>query len=218
MIDAVRSFLAEGSNSNLVPLAQNCYICVHNFLSRAFPNWSQIVRLGEVCINQGLRLLNTVKDPIVNVIMQNYEISKALTQIATKSGTTLVAKYAAKKIAAKSTTHTIVAQSVKKGGVSVTKVAVTQGAKQGVKQGVKAAVKAANVIGVAADVTQAGLEYCGYESAGKKVGIAGNVVSGAIFGATVGGPPGAAVGLFLGFMIWGAGEVVGNYFDRAFQS
>lgn len=214
MIDAVRSFLPGGSNSNLLPLAQDCYTRVHNFLSQFCHDWPEIVRLGKVCINQGLRLLNTVKDSVVKVIMQNCEISKALTQIATKSGTTLAARYATKKIAAKSTTHAIVAQSAKKGGVSVTKVAITQGA----KQGAKTAVKAANVIGVAADITQAGLEYCGYENAGKKVGMTGNIASGAIFGATVGGPPGAAIGAFGGFLIWGAGEVVGDIIDKAFQS
>ena len=48
------------------------------------------------------------------------------------------------------------------------------------------------------------------------MGVAGNIVSGAMVGGAVGGPAGAAVGALLGLGVWGVGEVTGRLVDRAF--
>ena len=84
------------------------------------------------------------------------------------------------------------------------------------KQGVKSVANTATGIGLAADLAQAGLEYYGYEKTGKTVGVTGNIASGALIGAGIGGPPGAAIGALGGFIIWGAGEVVGKVIDKSF--
>lgn len=69
-------------------------------------------------------------------------------------------------------------------------------------------------MGIAADVAQAGLELVGQEEAGKAVGIGGNMVSGAMMGGAIGGPPGAVIGAGLGFALWATGEVAGGVTGR----
>uniref|UniRef100_A0A1X7V9P0 Uncharacterized protein n=1 Tax=Amphimedon queenslandica TaxID=400682 RepID=A0A1X7V9P0_AMPQE len=69
-------------------------------------------------------------------------------------------------------------------------------------------------IGLAADVAQAGLEHYGYKEAEKVVGASGNVASGAIYGAALGGPVGAGVSALVGFGLWGAGEIVFMLFEQ----
>ena len=97
-----------------------------------------------------------------------------------------------------------------------TKQAIKQGSKVTASQGIKSVIKsAATPLSIGADLAQAGLEFAGYNEAGKKVGVYGNVVAGAIVGSTF-GLPGAALGALGGFVIWGAGEVVGGLVDRAF--
>ena len=100
------------------------------------------------------------------------------------------------------------------------KVGVRQGAKQVAKEGAKTTatglVKAVNPVGIGADIAQAGLEYMGMEEVGKAVGMAGNIAAGAMLG-SVGGPPGAVVGALGGFLVWGAGEVVGSVIDYAYS-
>ena len=75
---------------------------------------------------------------------------------------------------------------------------------------------AGNPVGIVADVAQAGFELAGYEKVGKQVGKGGNVISGAVIGAAVAGPPGAVLGAAGGFIIWGIGEVVGGVVDHYF--
>ena len=62
---------------------------------------------------------------------------------------------------------------------------------------------------------QARLEWAGHKDVGKAVGVTGNIAAGALMGAPF-GRPGLALGALGGFMMWGAGEVVGGLVDRAF--
>ena len=131
-------------------------------------------------------------------------------------------------MAIKATRGTVVTAFVKAGVRQGAKQVAKQGAKQVAKQGAKEAakqgaktvatglVKAVNPVGIGADLAQLGLEYVGMEEIGKKVGMAGNIAAGAMLG-SVGGPPGAVVGALGGFLMWGAGEVVGKTIDYAFS-
>ena len=87
--------------------------------------------------------------------------------------------------------------------------------KQSTKVASKSLVKVANPLGIGADVVQAGFEMAGMEETGKKVGKYGNIASGVMVGAAVGGPPGAVIGAAGGFVLWGAGEVAGSLMGRA---
>ena len=88
--------------------------------------------------------------------------------------------------------------------------------KTAAKVGTKSVIKTAAGIGLISDVAQGGLEYAGYKEAGKAVGISGNIVSGAMMGGVVAGPPGAAVGALAGFGMWVAGEATGAVVDWMF--
>lgn len=105
----------------------------------------------------------------------------------------------------------VVAQGGKRLASEGTKQVVTQG----LKQGMKSAATAATGVGLVADLAQAGLEYYGYKKEGKAVGATGNMASGALLGAAIGGPPGAVIGAFGGFLIWGTGEVIGKVIDNS---
>ncbi|XP_019860753.1 PREDICTED: uncharacterized protein LOC109589072 isoform X1 [Amphimedon queenslandica] len=138
-----------------------------------------------------------------------------------------VAKAAASRGAKRATKH-VVTQGTKRLVTQGSKKVVAQGGKrlasqgtkqvvtQGVKQGIKSAATAATGVGLVADLAQAGLEYYGYEKEGKAVGATGNLASGALFGAAIAGPPGAAIGALGGFMIWGTGEFVGKFIEKSF--
>ena len=64
-----------------------------------------------------------------------------------------------------------------------------EGGKQVAKVTTKGVIKtAANPVGIASDIAQTGLEAVGYKELGKTVGVAGNIVSGAMVGGAVGGP------------------------------
>ena len=83
-----------------------------------------------------------------------------------------------------------------------------------VRYGFKGSLKSAAMpVGAVADIAQAGLECAGYEEAGKKVGIVGNIGSGAMFGFALGGPAGAVVGAGGGTVLWLGGEAVGYVFE-----
>ena len=142
-------------------------------------------------------------------------------------GTKRVVTHGTKKVIAQGSKR-VIAQSSKRVITQSSKRVVAQGGKhlasqgtkqvvtQGVKQGMKSAATAATGVGLVADLAQAGLEYYGYEKTGKTVGASGNIASGALFGATIGGPPGAAIGALGGFLVWGTGEVVGKVIDKTF--
>lgn len=102
---------------------------------------------------------------------------------------------------------------VKVGTKTLIRAGAQLGLKQSAKFGAKAVFKAAtNPLGVASDLTQAGLEIAGYEDTAKKVGAGGNIAGGALAGFAVGGPVGAGVGAVVGTGIWFVGEVVGGLF------
>ncbi len=84
-----------------------------------------------------------------------------------------------------------------------------------VKIGAKGTLKgAAMPVGVVADIAQSGLEIAGYEEAGEKVGVAGNIGSGAMLGFALWGPIGAGVGAGGGALLWLGGEAVGYMFGK----
>ena len=164
---------------------------------------------------------------------------KAGAKISAREGTKQAAKMAARqgtkgavKGGAKSVGKTILKegtrQATKRGSKMVIKqtvrTATKEGAKQTLKQGsktatsqaIKSAIKSgATPLSIGSDVAQAGFEWFGYKKIGKTVGVTGNITAGAIVG-SVAGPPGAALGALGGFLVWGAGEVVGGLVDRAF--
>lgn len=102
---------------------------------------------------------------------------------------------------------------VKVGTKALIKAGAQVGLKQSARFGAKAVLKAAtNPLGVASDLTQAGLEIAGYKDTAKKIGAGGNMAGGALAGFAVGGPVGAGVGAAVGTGIWFVGEVVGGLF------
>ena len=107
---------------------------------------------------------------------------------------------------------------LKLGAKSLGRLSVKFVTKNVVKVGLKGTLKgAAMPVGVAADVAQAVLEYAGYEEAGKKVGMFGNVASGAMVGFALGGPAGAGVGAAGGTLLWLGGEAVGCMFGKMIE-
>ena len=167
----------------------------NDYVKDTYGGWREIVLKGiAYCINSALAALEAVRKDIVEHCCANEDLLKHLSKIAVKSASRLAAEVGAK---------------------SFVRVAAKKGAKQAAAQGVKTFAKV-HPVGIAADVTQAGLEYMGYPKAGKTVGAGGNIASGVLLGAAVGGPPGAAIGAFGGFLIWGVGEVTGKLVDRAF--
>ena len=167
-------------------------------------------------------------------------VKTSVREVTSKTAT----KLALKKIAAKGTkegakmgaVHVVkvgvketVITGTRTGSKGIVKVAIKEttivgaknvakvGAKQTASMGTKGLIKsAANPVGFASDLAQAGLEVAGYKEEGKMVGKCGNIVSGAMMGGVIAGPPGAAVGALAGFAVWGVGEVVGGLVDRAF--
>ena len=162
----------------------------------AYNEFRDIVQIGiEKGMEEARKALKVVLILVIKFCSENKEVLKHLSKMATK------------------TTRGIVVNGL-------VKVAVRQGAKQVAKKGAKTAatglVKAVNPVGIGADIAQAGLEYMGKEKVGKAVGMTGNIAAGAMLG-SVGGPPGAVVGMLGGFLVWGAGEVVGSVIDYAFS-
>ena len=91
-------------------------------------------------------------------------------------------------------------------------------AKNAIRIGVKQTLKgAAMPVGAVADIAQAGLEYAGYEEVGEKIGVAGNVASGAMVGFALGGPVGAGVGVAGGALFWLGGQTVGYMFGKMIE-
>ena len=158
--------------------------------------WKRII---QVLVEQGLRaamkLLKTVMDQIV-IFMHEHRVKIVMfTKAGTKIGVRLAAVQGA-KLAAKKATNVVV--------------------KQGMKSFIKAAGTGNPLSVIVVDVAQAGLELLGYKKYGKIVGSGGNVISGAVTGFAVAGPPGVVLGAAGGFIIWGIGEVVGGVVDHYF--
>jgi hypothetical protein len=189
--------------------------------------WKEILKKAlEKGVEAALLALEAMKDEIIRVCKENHRLLEQLTKLTTKSLTAAASKVvtqAAANVLAKEATQQTVKQSSK---ASLTlslswspKFSIGLVAKKSSKmaagQIAKSATKYATPVGVVADLAQAGLEYAGHKEAGKFVGVTGNITSGALMGAPF-GPPGLALGALGGFVIWGAGEVVGGLVDRAF--
>ena len=154
--------------------------------------WKDIIREGvKWGVDKALSALRAVKEKVTKFCRENEVLIEQLTKLATKTGLrTIAAKVVTKQVA---------------------KVAT----KESAKAGSKLLVKVANPLGIVADVAQAGLEVAGMEETGKKVGKYGNIASGVMIGAAVGGPPGAVFGAVGGFAVWGVGEIVGGLIGMA---
>ena len=100
--------------------------------------------------------------------------------------------------------------AVREGVVFSTKTAIKYGTGKAASQSVKAVLRISNPAGFVADVAQLGCEATGNKEVGKKIGLWGNIATGAAAGGLVGGVVGAPVGALLGFASWAIGEAVGN--------
>lgn len=175
-------------------LAQETLRVLNGYVTETYGGWRTILKRAiDSGIKAGLRALEAAREEIVKFCKKNKVLMTFLSQIAIKSCTRLATEAGAKALVR---------------GVA------KKGAKQIAAQGAKTLGKV-HPVGIAADIAQAVLEYTGHERIGKSVGVTGNIASGALLGAAVAGPPGAAIGLFGGFLVWGVGEVTGGLVERA---
>ena len=161
----------------------------YEFLKRS----EDFKKITEVALNCGIRkgfLAERVNQHLVKTCQENKELMKVLTKTATKS----IVRH-----------HEFVF------GI---KTVVKHGMAKVGSQAIKRGLNIANPAGIAVDVTQAGLEYFGYEREGRAVGKWGNIVTGIWAGFVIGGPVGAVVGAWGGFGIWVVGEAVGHKIDE----
>ena len=139
------------------------------------------------------------------------QATKSISKTVLKQGTKQTAKRGS-KLVIKQTSKSVIKTATKEG----TKQTIRQGSKAAASQATKSVIKsAATPLSIGADLAQAGLEMAGYKKVGKTIGVTGNIAAGAVVG-SVAGPPGTALGALGGFLVWGAGEVVGGLVDRAF--
>ena len=88
------------------------------------------------------------------------------------------------------------------------------GAGKAASQSVKMVLKFTNPAGMVADAAQAGLEVTGHREIGRKVGMWGNIGTGAVAGTAVGGPVGAPIGALVGLGTWLIGEAAGQAIEE----
>ena len=144
-------------------------------------------------ITKGIEFLFTIIQEVVDVCKQHKELMAHLTKLATKAVVREVANLGAKSI-------------------------MKYGAKKVASQSAKIAFKYSNPAGLAADIAQCGLEVVGYNKVGKKVGLWGNIATGAATGGMLTGPAwpvGATLGALVGLGTWCIGEGVGHAVEKA---
>ena len=85
----------------LTEIRKAIYEEAHKYLNKNFGGWRNIVREGvRYGIHKALDLLINVKDSVLEVIRENRELCKALTQAAVKKGGgRILAECATKRIA-----------------------------------------------------------------------------------------------------------------------
>lgn len=122
-------------------------------LSKLYEFLNKNEKFNEACklaVNHGvekaLGFLQSIKRHLVEMCQENRDLMKSLAKIATKS----TVRYFAFRLS--------------------TKTAVKYGVRKVGSQAVKRAVNVANPAGIVCDLTQAGLEYAGYEKQGKAIG------------------------------------------------
>ena len=163
---------------------------VYNCLQYSEPFMEVVKTAVEKGLEMALNLLRTIKDEVVTFCKKNETLMTELTKLNVK---------------------VVSREVILRCGV---KQAIKYGVAEAGQQVVQRALKVANPVSIVADIAQAGMEYAGYEKAGKTVGMWGNVSTGAVAGAMVGGPVGFAVGALGGFVTWGAGEITGAVIHR----
>ena len=141
-------------------------------------------------VRVGLQYLVIVQKQFVKECKENKEVMKAITSICTKA----------------------VARDV------MLKRAVTYVVTKGVAEVGLKACTAINGAGVVFDGAEAILEHCGHEQLGKKVGLFGNVATGACAGLLIGGsiavaPIAVPLGMAAGLGLWLTGRSVTKGLD-----
>ena len=160
--------------------------------------WNDIKEAAKESAKTAIMRLFSVKEIILQTCQENEQILRSL---LVKVGTKSLIKYGAQ-------------MAVKEASRVTAKAGLETSVKAGLETGVKAGIEGALFpIGITADFVQAGLEVIGYKDAGKKIGAAGNALSGAIVGFELGGPVGAGIGAAAGTAVWFVGEVAGNLFQ-----
>jgi len=180
------------ADPNQTPSASNRTIrLVYNCLKDFKPFKEAVTTAVKFSLEKTMKLLQIYKDEVVKFCKKNECLMTEITKLVVKAAPR---------------------------GVMITcgvKQAIRYGVTEAGQQVVQQTLKVANPVGIVADVAQAGMEFAGYEDAGKTVGMLGNIGTGAVTGAIIGGPVGFTVGALAGFLTWGAGEVTAAAIHRA---
>lgn len=202
---------------------------LHEFLKAKLPKWRQ---LAKNAIDKGLEWgwiqLHKMKDKILSLCSHNQSllskvlvagsksaVKKLLVVEVTKKTVKATASQAITKTVAKSVLTETTETAVKRIATgAVTKTTVTKSITGAVVSNTgKTLLKVSNPVGYAGDVAQLVLEQTGHPNCGKAAGAGGNLISGAMTGGALGGPPGALVGGLAGLGLWFGGEVLGSLFS-----
>ena len=151
----------------------------------------QFKKASKKGIEEGRKYLGTVLRQFVKEFKENKEVMKVIMSICTKA----------------------VARDV------MLKRAVTYGVTKGLAEVGLKACTAVNGAGLVFDGVEAVLESSGHEQLGKRVGLFGNVATGACAGLLIGGTAAAApvalpLGMAAGFAVWVAGRSVTKGLDK----
>jgi len=130
-------------------------------------------------VKKALRILKKIKTKVIRFCKRNRYLMTELTKLALTTTTR---------------------EAIIRGGIN-------QAIKYGVAEaGQQVALKVANPAGIVVDVAQTALEVTGHKEAGKIVGISGNIITGAVAGAMIGGPVGFSIRALGGFITYGIGQ------------
>ena len=186
VVPLLKKVLKELNYSSLTDIV-DALNSLHKFLRENCPDFAEAcstaVKEGVI---QGIKFLQRVLKKIVELCKQNKELITYLSKLAAKS-------------------------VVRECAVTLgTKYVIKYGAGKVASQSVKTALKLTNPAGMVADAAQLGLEITGHKEISKKVGLWGNIGTGAVAGGVIGGPVGAPIGALVGLGTWLIGEAVGQ--------
>ena len=107
LIDRIAKLLTSSEVwTEITQIRKAVYEEAHEYLNEKFGGWRNIVREGvRYGIDKALDLLINVKDSVLEVIRENHELCKALTQAAVKGGGRMLAECATKEIAREGAKH-----------------------------------------------------------------------------------------------------------------
>ena len=154
-----------------------------------------IKQLSNETVEAGITFTRTVINETVEIIKENEELASQLAKLATK---VVVREIATNRLLAKATINF----------ATLLPAAVSRRLPSNVHF---------NVVLLAIDGAQFGLEYFEYTEAGKNIGLYGNIAIGAVMGSIKAGIAGFAIGAILGFGVWVIGEAVSKGIDKTFS-